>query len=807
MFKPYEALFGYPQFVNWRFEGADKIPCDVNNRYRVDPHDPKNQIDFLTAHAAALKHQMGLGFSLTENDPFFLLDIDACLDTQTRQWSALAQQLCREFHGACLEISSSGEGLHLVGSYREIPQHRCKHTQLNIELYHTKRFVSFYNMQSATGSVAHDCTALLPFLIQRFFSWDETKHVTSADWTAQPVSGWSGPTNDEELLALARRENPSRAAFGQTVTFADLFDGHVAALADAYPGKNEASSYDASNADLALASKLAFYTGHDCERIKRLMLRSALKRDKWDREDYFHETILRGTSDRSVFYGSHRLQANVTGSPEEDVLFETLRQRIEAEGGDVTKVPSLVAEIVQISDNMRREMLKSTLLKILKDTGVYSVGLRKAIDAQLKPTYRGVEEKPENGEFYTLSQVMSQAQWPHVYERTLKPKGTYENFCAMMAAYNIQMQYDEIRKDLTITIPGVSDEIARESAEAIITSLAENNDFPSYRVMTYLKLYALQDKVNSLEQWVTSEPWDGVNRISEFFQRIQTSPKYDRGFAETLLYRWLCGALAIGLKKTDRMENVLVFVDERGGAGKTRFFSSLGPEHLIADSVLLNTRDKDSIKQAIAYWVVELGELEQSLQHSEIGGLNAYLSRKYDELRLPYDRVYKKYRRLTAYCGSINDIGFLTNASDRRFWPIVVTQIDHQHTINMQQLWAQIHHAIQQGQPWLLTEAEEQYLRRYNNSFKEISRVEEHLSAALSETKPPQHTGRDVIFRSTTAILKEVRFYGATKADLNEAAKWLRAHGFIQNERKLFLVPKELSQPPTAHAFKPVIVE
>lgn len=803
MFKPYEALLRYPQFVNWRFENNTKIPCDRHNRYRVDAHNPENHLDFLTAQGAAVKHQMGFGFALTDHDPFFLLDLDHCLDVETRQWNTLATQLCQEFQGACLEVSSSGEGLHLVGSYRDMPPHRCKNNELNIELYHTGRFVSFYHMQTATGSVAHDCTSLLPFLIQRFFPPDTSTHQTPTEWTTRPVAGWAGPTNDDELLALARRENPARTAFGAAVTFADLFDRNVVALAEAYPGKNDASEYDASDADLALASKLAFYTGHDCERIKRLMQRSALRREKWEREDYFHGTILRGTSDRTVFYGSHRAVI----SAEDETQFETLRQRIESEGGDVTKVRELLAEIVQISDTLRRELLKSSLLKILKDTGLYSTGLRKLIDTTLKPTYRVGNEKPENGEFYALTQVMSQAQWPHVHERTLKPKGTYENFCAMVEAYGIKMRYDEVTKDLAITIPGVADTIATEAAEAIITSIAENNNFPANRVMTYLKLYALHDEFNSLEDWVTSKPWDGIDRISEFFKCIQTSPKYDRGFAETLMYRWFCGALAIGLKKTDRMENVLVFVDEHGGAGKTRFFSRLGPKHLVTDSVLLDTKCKDSIKMAISYWIVELGELEQSFQQSAQGGLNAYLSRTRDELRLPYDKVYKKYRRLTAYCGSINDIGFLTDASDRRFWPIVVTHIDHQHTIDMQQLWAQLHEHLKQGQPWLLTDSEEKYLRLYNRGFKELSRVEDYLSAALLKRTPPQASEPGVVFRSVTDILKDLRLYGITKAELNEAAKWLRANGFVQNDRKLFLVPEELKPPPTAYAFKPTLIQ
>ena len=44
-----------------------------------------------------------------------------------------------------------------------------------------------------------------------------------------------------------------------------------------------------ANFDLA---DLAFWTGRDCERIRALMNKSALARDKWEREDYLPRTIL-----------------------------------------------------------------------------------------------------------------------------------------------------------------------------------------------------------------------------------------------------------------------------------------------------------------------------------------------------------------------------------------------------------------------------------------------------------------------------------------------------------------------------------
>ena len=54
----------------------------------------------------------------------------------------------------------------------------------------------------------------------------------------------------------------------------------------------EGKLYDASAADQALAYRLHYYTGGNCERVRELMMMSGLRRDKWDREDYLPRTIL-----------------------------------------------------------------------------------------------------------------------------------------------------------------------------------------------------------------------------------------------------------------------------------------------------------------------------------------------------------------------------------------------------------------------------------------------------------------------------------------------------------------------------------
>jgi len=59
-----------------------------------------------------------------------------------------------------------------------------------------------------------------------------------------------------------------------------------------------------SEADLALCSLLAFWTGGDYDHVDRLFRQSGLYREKWEREDYRSQTIHKALSNTTEFYES-----------------------------------------------------------------------------------------------------------------------------------------------------------------------------------------------------------------------------------------------------------------------------------------------------------------------------------------------------------------------------------------------------------------------------------------------------------------------------------------------------------------------
>lgn len=153
-------LKAFPQFVVCHFVPSatrpgktDKIPVDPATGRNCSAMDQANWMTAEAAEAAAerLGQTYGVGFVLTPATKIFCLDIDGALQADNT-WSPLALDLCARFPGAAVEVSQSGAGLHIWGTYEgDEPQHAKKNAALGLELYTADRFIALGG--TATGEV------------------------------------------------------------------------------------------------------------------------------------------------------------------------------------------------------------------------------------------------------------------------------------------------------------------------------------------------------------------------------------------------------------------------------------------------------------------------------------------------------------------------------------------------------------------------------------------------------------------------------------------------------------------------------
>lgn len=302
------ALAAHRQFVVVKLVPSakpgktDKMAMDPRSGTVSDAHDPAIWLSATEAYALANswgpantgdQHGFCVGFVLTEQDPFFCLDIDGALQADGT-WSPLSQTLSNALAGCGIEVSISGQGLHIWGTYAgRAPEHRKKNVKLGLELYTEKRLIALGAASHTAIGNAGAAPVNFGRVLDFYFKPDPGAGQAAPDWDSGPVQEWSGPEDDEELIRRFVGASDAGAAFGTKCPNAALWNADGDVLAKFYP-PSTGSGYDASSADLGLANRLAWWTGKDCARIERLMRRSALAREKWDSHpNYLRElTIL-----------------------------------------------------------------------------------------------------------------------------------------------------------------------------------------------------------------------------------------------------------------------------------------------------------------------------------------------------------------------------------------------------------------------------------------------------------------------------------------------------------------------------------
>jgi len=351
---------------------------------------------------------------------------------------------------------------------------------------------------------------------------------------------------------------------------------------------------------------------------------------------------------------------------------------------------------------------------------------------------------------------------------------TKDNIGGVLKVHDVDVRYNVIKKKLEIDIPDM-EFIADMFEEASLIEIEDrciNMGIPHTKVRDYLKVLARE--YNPVKEWIDSEPWDGNDRLPDFLGSLVTEESAQ--LKDMLLKKWLISCVAAAYEKNGvELEGILVLQGAQG-LGKTLWFKRLCDYNKgwLLEGATLNPSDKDSVKRAVSHWIVELGEIESTFKKSDIDQLKAFVTSRTDELRLPYDRAFTTYQRRTAFYASVNAREFLTDTSgNRRFWVLAVRDINVNHGVNMQQLWAQVKETMYiPGQKnWFLSPDERELLHDSNEAYRTQSSVEdlilEHVKFDSEYAKPVQ----------MTKLLRDLGIKSPRMPDFKEASRVLHERG------------------------------
>ncbi|MFJ6211661.1 DUF927 domain-containing protein [Lysinibacillus sp. NPDC092081] len=251
------------QWVLWKAEWDEKqkvftkVPFRSNGRYKAYSNKPESWDTFDNIYEAYENGiGEGIGFVLSETDPYACIDIDEI--SNVHDLPELAQEIVNLSYA---ELSPSGQGIHIwIRCIHDKEKYMNKNVKLKYEIYDRKRLITF------TGEALNDLPISegkeIESFIEKIFKREKATHSLPQ----QPNGRGKAAFSESELIQIAEKSKTGSR-------FKVFINGGWEQL---YSSQSEA--------DLAFLNDLAFWTNCDYQMMDSIFRRSSLMRDKWDRK-------------------------------------------------------------------------------------------------------------------------------------------------------------------------------------------------------------------------------------------------------------------------------------------------------------------------------------------------------------------------------------------------------------------------------------------------------------------------------------------------------------------------------------------
>ena len=273
----------------WIVRTADKLPFSAweedENLGPIDPHEERYQSDFNNVMGALDQNTKfsGAGFVFNYKDGYTGVDFDDCVNVETREIRADVREIIFKLDTYC-EFSPSGTGIHAIVKGWQFPiggegQQGAKVGKA--EIYSGKRYFTVTgNHVPGTRSTVNE----------RDLQWLYERIVAKREFV--PIKS----TNPKTVAADVGEGTPIVYAPGTTWK-TDKYSIFLHGVVNRHQGFHISNgvgsvSYPSqSEADLGFATVLALIHDGDTDKMDADFRKSALYRDKWEREGYRDRTF------------------------------------------------------------------------------------------------------------------------------------------------------------------------------------------------------------------------------------------------------------------------------------------------------------------------------------------------------------------------------------------------------------------------------------------------------------------------------------------------------------------------------------
>ena len=301
---------------------------------------------------------------------------------------------------------------------------------------------------------------------------------------------------------------------------------------------------------------------------------------------------------------------------------------------------------------------------------------------------------------------------------------------------------------------------------------------------------ASRHQYHPIRDYFDAIEWDGMERIGRWLADFLGVANNE--YTQSIGRKFLIGTIARVYEPGCKMDTMLVLEGPQG-IRKSETVNVLG--HPWVSESLPDVGTKDAMQQLQGAWIIEIAELS-AVRHKEVETVKSFISRRVDRFRPPYHRRPDDFPRQCVFIGTTNEDRYLLDTTgNRRFWPVVVTDVDTDALAAVRdQLMVEALHYYREGEPWHFTDddeirraREEQELRRVRHPWEDS--IVPILERIESSNENPSVTAKALLEELDIPVSKQ------TAWDSRRIAEIVRAQGWVsstQGHKKLvtFTKPK-----------------
>ena len=225
-------------------------------------------------------------------------------------------------------------------------------------------------------------------------------------------------------------------------------------------------------------------------------------------------------------------------------------------------------------------------------------------------------------------------------------------------------------------------------------------------------MLAMKNEIQkSVTAYLDSLVWDGTPRLNQWL--INYSGAEDNAYVRTVSRKIFVAAARRARSPGCVFDQLPVLVGPQG-SGKTSALRVLAVEDdWFTDDLPFGSSTRRCMEATDGKWIVEVSELRGIGRH-RVAALKDFLSKTYDEARMPYAYKRERFAREFVIIGTSHETeGYLIDTPEncRRFWPVRIQRFDLARLrADRDQLWAEAAEAEALGESILLEDTETEKL-------------------------------------------------------------------------------------------------